>query len=272
MPSADRDHREAVIRAYARALGRGASEEPAARSGWSPYGWTELALLPPAALGNSFGCGNPLRHADLREGERVLDLGCGAGLDLLLAARRVGTEGLVAGVDLTPAMASAARAAAAAAGLANVGVVEGRMEDLPFADASFDWVVSNGAVSLSLDKPRVFRELRRVARATGGVVLADLAFDERPHGLGDQAALADSSLAGALAEDDWAPSLCAAGLTDVAVVERRAWSVEEVHAILRAEIDGAARGGADDAAAVLAAAEDVAGHLLSVTFRARRAR
>ncbi len=273
MSPVDRRRGDTVVRAYARALERGVADDRAPRSGWSPYGWTELALLPGSAVANSFACGHPLRFAELRGGHRVLDIGCGAGVDLLLAGRRIGPAGSVVGLDLTPAMAALAQANAGAAGLPNVTVVQGRMEELPLAGASFDWVTANGALSLSDDRPRVLLELARVLKRAGGAVLADLAFDERPDWLDGHAALADSCLAGALPAHAWGKALEAAGLEEVTMVERRAWSFEEALSLAQAElVTGAANLGDDGApAAARAVAEALAGRLLSVTFSARRA-
>src|SRR3954447_10511046 len=139
------------------------------------YDRAALAALPAACTARFAGVGNPLRIGPLRAGETVLDHACGAGVDLLLAARAVGASGRAIGVDMTPAMREQVMAAAAEAGLAAVVEVRaGLFEDLPVADASVDVVISNGVVNLSPDKPRVFEEIARVLRPGGRLYLADV--------------------------------------------------------------------------------------------------
>ncbi len=142
------------------------------------YGERELAAVPAEAdLG--LGCGAPIDHLELQPGETVLDLGSGPGLDALLAARQVGPTGRVIGVDMTPQMLERARATAARAGAAHVEFREGRLEALPVEDASVDAVTSNCVINLVPDKAAVFREIARVLRPGGRVVVADIVL-ERP--------------------------------------------------------------------------------------------
>ena len=137
-----------------------------------------LAGLPADAVLRAFGVGHPVRQAGLRLGEVVLDVGCGAGIDALLAARQVGPRGRVLALDMTPAMAERARANARAAGCDHVEVHEGLMEALPFPDASVDVVVSNGVLNLSTRKSRSLAEMHRVLRPGGRIALADLVLAE----------------------------------------------------------------------------------------------
>ncbi len=142
-----------------------------------PYDEDRLARLPELAARWAYGTGDPGRHAELQPGETVLDLGCGAGPDLVLAAQDVGTGGRVVGVDLLPEMCGRARDNVAAAGV-QADVLLAEVEALPLRDASVDVVLSNGVVSLSARKARLLREARRVLRDHGRVVLADMTLDE----------------------------------------------------------------------------------------------
>jgi SAM-dependent methyltransferase len=134
----------------------------------------ELANVPDAAAESFAGVANPFSLGPLAAGERVLDLGSGAGTDSLVAAQMVGEEGSVTGIDMTPAMLEKARAAAAEMGATNVEFLESEAERLPFADASFDVVISNGVIDLVPDKDAVFSELHRVLRPGGRLQVADV--------------------------------------------------------------------------------------------------
>src|SRR6201989_97734 len=134
--------------------------------------------LPEEAVLASLGCGNPLAVADLHEGERVLDLGSGGGIDVLLSARRVGPSGFAYGVDMTEDMLTLARQNAARAGAANVEFRQGRIEDLPLADAAVDVVISNCVINLSTDKPAVLAEMFRVLVPGGRIGISDVVAED----------------------------------------------------------------------------------------------
>src|SRR5262249_13382832 len=130
--------------------------------------------LPRGAVEFALGVANPVRHANLRPGENVLDLGCGAGIDTLLAARAVGSSGTAVGVEMTREMVARARGNAAAANLSNRQIRQGLVEELPLSDESVDVVISNGVLNLSVRKSRVLAETLRVLRPGGRIVISDL--------------------------------------------------------------------------------------------------
>jgi arsenite methyltransferase len=138
----------------------------------------ELARVPESSAQSFAGVANPFTLGRLEPGERVLDLGCGAGTDSLVAAQMVGPGGHVTGIDMTPEMLEKARASASAMGVDNVEFVESEAERLPFADESFDVVISNGVIDLIPDKDAVFGELFRVLRPGGRIQVADVTIQE----------------------------------------------------------------------------------------------
>ncbi|MCA1681055.1 MAG: methyltransferase domain-containing protein [Actinobacteria bacterium] len=138
----------------------------------------ELERVPEGAVESFAGVANPFSLGRLKPGEQVLDLGCGAGTDSLIAAQMVGSEGSVAGIDMTAEMLEKARAAAVELGAENVEFVEGEVERLPFADMSFDVVISNGVIDLVPDKDAVFSEIHRVLRPGGRIQIADVTIQQ----------------------------------------------------------------------------------------------
>jgi arsenite methyltransferase len=186
------------------------------------YDAQELALLPSSSTARFAGVGNPLRMGPIDEGETVLDHACGGGMDVLLAARRVGPEGRVIGVDMTPGMREVARSAARHAGLQGiVDIREGLLEQLPVADGSVDVVISNGVLNLSPDKPQVFREIHRVLRPGGRLYLADVVVQrELRDDVRNNPDLWAACIAGALPEPELAQLALATGFVDASIGER----------------------------------------------------
>ena len=150
---------------------------PAYAAEFLGYDPAELTALPSECTASFAGIANPHAIAPIVEGETVLDIGCGAGMDLLLAARRAGPSGRAIGIDMTEAMRDRARSSAANAGLTNVEVHRGDATALPLADASVDVVISNGVLNLVPEKERAFTEIRRVLRPGGRLQLADIVLD-----------------------------------------------------------------------------------------------
>lgn len=186
------------------------------------YDANELALLPDACTARFAGVGNPLRIGAIRSGETVLDHACGAGMDLLLAARRVGPSGRALGVDMTPAMRDVATDAAAEAGLSAIVTIRaGVFEQLPVDDDSVDVVISNGVVNLAPDKSQVFAEIHRVLRPGGRLYLADVVVQrELKYEVRNNADLWAACVAGALPEPELAELALASGFRDPRVTER----------------------------------------------------
>jgi arsenite methyltransferase len=193
------------------------------------------AELPDGALSASLGCGVPTAVADLHEGETVLDLGSGAGADVLIAARRVAPTGTAIGLDMTDEMLELARRNAADAGVENVELLKGYLEDMPLGDASVDVVISNCVINLSGDKPQVLREAARVLRPGGRLAVSDVIADPDM----DTATRADMAawtgcVAGALTEDEFRSALRSAGFEEIEIRETHRVHEHAGAAIIRA--------------------------------------
>ena len=182
------------------------------------YSSDERSELPDAATLASLGCGNPTAVAELNEGEAVLDLGSGGGIDVILSAKRVGPTGVAYGLDMTEEMLALARRNAEEAGVRNTIFLKGVMEDVPLPSASIDVAISNCVINLSVDKPAVFAELARVLKPGGRIGISDIVAD-------DQLAPAERAergsyvgcIAGALSTSEYEAGLEAAGFEDVSV-------------------------------------------------------
>jgi SAM-dependent methyltransferase len=182
------------------------------------YVQSELNGLPVAAVAASAGCGNPTALAGLKVGERVLDLGSGGGIDCFLAARQVGPQGHVIGLDMTPDMLALARRNAETLGVSNVEFVEGEMEDMPLPDASVDVVISNCVVCLSTDKEAVTREAFRVLAPGGRLHISDMmALGPMPKELRDDPQKWASCISGAEEREAYLDRLVRAGFVDIAI-------------------------------------------------------
>jgi SAM-dependent methyltransferase len=199
------------------------------------YGAEHTDGAPDEAIAASLGCGVPTAVADLREGETVLDLGSGAGADVLISAKRVGPTGRAIGLDMTDEMLALARANARQAGATNVEWLQGHIEDIPLPDGSVDVVISNCVINLSADKPQVLREVARVLRPGGRFAVSDVIADP---GM-DEATRRDMQqwtgcIAGALTREEFARTLADAGLVDVDIHETHRVHAHAASAIVRA--------------------------------------
>lgn len=192
------------------------------------YTADELAGLPEATARLALGVGNPVRHAALRPGEDVVDLGSGGGIDCMLAARPVGATGSVIGIDFLPDMVARASRAAAEAGLTNVRFVQGLIEALPLADASADVVISNGVVNLSPRKARVLAEAFRVLRPGGRLAIVDLVLEhDLPPEIQTHPAAWAGCLSGALSEVALYKGVRRAGFRDVSIEPLHPFGIAE---------------------------------------------
>ena len=188
-----------------------------------------------SAVAASLGCGVPTAVADLHEGETVLDLGSGAGADVLISARRVGASGKAIGLDMTDEMLELARANAADVGVTNVEFVKGFIEDIPLADGSVDVIVSNCVLNLSGDKPKVLSEAARVLRPDGRFAVSDvIASPDMDESTRADLAAYTGCIAGALTEQEFRDGLEAAGFTDVEIRETHRVHEHATSAIIRA--------------------------------------
>ena len=193
-------------------------DEPTTLFGKGLYAADERGSLPEAAATASLGCGNPVAVAEMREGETVLDLGSGGGIDVLLSARRVGPTGTVYGLDMTDEMLALAQRNAREAGVTNVHFLEGLIEAIPLPAESVDVVVSNCVVNLSPEKPKVLAEIVRVLRPGGRVGISDIVAEDRlsPTDRAERGSHV-GCIAGALSESEYRDGLTAVGLADVEV-------------------------------------------------------
>jgi SAM-dependent methyltransferase len=204
-------------------------------SGASSYDAATLAEVPGAAALASLGCGNPIAVAELREGETVLDLGSGGGIDVILSARRVGPTGKAYGLDMTDEMLELSRKNAAEGGITNVEFLRGYIEEVPLTAASVDVIISNCVVNLSVDKPRVFDEMFRVLRPGGRLGISDIVAEDSltPEQRAERGNYV-GCIAGALSFAEYERELTRVGFTQVEVQPTHAVADGMHSAIVRA--------------------------------------
>jgi len=254
--------------------GGGAAAPKGAVARFAGYSPAQLAALPPEAVINSFGCGNPLAFAGVREGETVLDLGAGAGIDLLIAAGKVGPKGRVIGVDMTDEMIAAARRNVEAAGAVNVEVRKGLIEALPVESGTVDWVISNCVINLSPEKERVFAEIARVLRPGGRMLVSDIVVRDLPEFVRQSASAWSSCIAGAISEEEYLDGLRRAGLVDVEVRERLTYAASQIDSFLESEegapVASSCCGGAPSRVMLQGVAAQLEGRVWSAKIAARK--
>lgn len=245
--------------------GAAASCGPSGACGCDPvtanlYDSAELATLPEGAVLASLGCGNPTALAELREGETVLDLGSGGGIDVLLSAQRVGPRGKAYGLDMTDEMLALARENQRKAGVTNVEFLKGEIENIPLPAASVDVIISNCVINLSADKRRVIGEAFRVLAPGGRFAVSDVVCrGEIPDAVRRSMELWVGCVAGALEEQEYRRLLTTAGFVDVAVEPTRIYQFEDARAVLS---------GAGLNVDVLA--REVSGRIMGAFIRARK--
>jgi SAM-dependent methyltransferase len=215
---------EQVQKRYAGVAGSTLSSDHAGvRAVAEAFGYTpeELAAIP-AEANMGLSCGNPTAFARLRPGETVVDLGCGGGLDVLLASSKVGPTGKAIGIDMTPEMIDRAKRNAAKQGAKNVEFHLARIDQLPLPDRSVDCIISNCVINLAPDKPAVFREMIRVLKPGGRVAVSDIALKQNlPDEIGQSLLAYVGCIAGAVLIEDYVSELHAVGFEAVQIVDTR---------------------------------------------------
>lgn len=235
--------REEVKKTYAEAISRknlcccGDFEETCCSAKAKDIGYSEDELNNLLTDSNitTFGCGNPLAYSEVRDGDVVLDLGPGAGLDLLIAARKVGSSGQVIGVDMTEEMINKAEENIKAAGVKNIEVRKGLIENLPVESSSVDWVISNCVINLSPEKEKVFSEIARVLKPGGRMVVSDMVGENIPEWLRENKNLYSACISGVISEKEYLSGLRKAGLEKVKVSERIVYQSDELESFIKSE-------------------------------------
>ncbi len=238
------------------------------------YTREELESLPAEAVVNSLGCGNPLAYSEVSEGDVVVDLGSGAGIDISIAGKKVGATGRVIGVDMTDEMIAKARENIAASGLNNVELRKGIIEELPVESSSVDWVISNCVINLSPEKPKVFAEIARVLKPGGRMLISDIVIEDLPEWVREDEALYNSCIAGAISEEAYLDGLRQAGLEDVEVRERIHYDASQLEALIHSEIEELVTccgGGSSSEATIGQLAESMVDKIWSAKLYARKA-
>ena len=196
------------------------------------YAHEQLASLPSNFADSSFGCGDPVTFSGIELGQTVLDLGSGVGLDLVLAAEKVGSAGRVIGIDVTPAMIERARQNIAQTEHRNIEVRQGFIESLPVETGSVDWVISNCVINLSPNKKQVFEEIARVLKPGGRMLVSDIVAENLPWWVRRSGLLSAACVSGAISESAYLSGLTAAGLRACQIVARQHYEPVQMAAVV----------------------------------------
>ncbi len=234
MNKSSKEIKKTVREHYAAAItGKGGCCAPAGESTANPsyaksLGYTETEMAGVPTTITSFGCGNPVNIAEMKSGQVVLDLGSGAGLDLILSARKVGPTGRAIGLDMTPEMIETANRNIAASGLNNIEVRKGEMENMPIADESIDWIISNCVINLSPEKKNVFSEAFRVLKRGGRMMISDIVTNNLPTHLQNNLMTWAGCLGGAVEETAYIRLVKDAGFQEVKVIDKMVYDAKAI--------------------------------------------
>ncbi len=276
MKKSSREIKEAVKKHYATAITQKTSccgptpadfDEQAAVRFAQMAGYSEQELADMPELVTSFGCGNPTSMVDMRPGQTVLDLGSGSGLDLILAAKKVGPTGKVIGLDMTPEMIETCRKNLKAAGIENGEVRQGEMEQMPVADGEVDWIISNCVINLSPEKEKVFAEAFRVLKPGGRVLVSDIVTLDLSDELREDINAWVGCIGGAVDEAEYVRLMRDAGFEDVKIVEKMVYDGPSL-AVLANDACGCGPG--QDCSVDQATVDRYVGKVASVKVSARK--
>jgi ubiquinone/menaquinone biosynthesis C-methylase UbiE len=230
-------------------------------------GYSDKELEGVAGEISSFGCGNPVNMAEMKPGQVVLDLGSGAGLDLILAARKVGPTGKAIGLDMTQEMVDAANRNIAKSGLKNIEVKKGEMEKMPIANESVDWIISNCVINLSPEKDKVFAESFRVLKPGGRVMISDIVTNNLPEHLQNNMATWAGCLGGAIEETAYIKLVKDAGFEDVKVVGKFKYDSSAIKDLTNEDSSGCGCSSCDSSGLT---STEYAGKVASIKLSARK--
>ncbi|MDH4129258.1 MAG: arsenite methyltransferase [Spirochaetota bacterium] len=227
MSNNDEKIKEKVKKAYSSAINKKKTSccSPTENTYVNSIGYNddEIKKLPSESVENSFGCGNPLAFALLNEGDTVLDIGSGLGIDVFIASKRVGESGRVYGLDMTPQMIERAKENANKSGYNNVEFILGDADNIPLDDGTVDLVISNCVINLTPNKEKVFKEIYRVLKPGGTIMISDILSESLPKEVLEIDFLYTSCIAGAISEKDYINAISKAGFKDIKVVSKEVY-------------------------------------------------